>query len=131
MLVTAQIIIVLIGILIVLLSLWGIASPAQLIRTVHSVMNKSWGMPLAVGVRIILGVSLLFAAPASKFVVLFKALGWLALVAAAVIPVIGRKRLDSVLDWFQALPRFVTRLWLMFGVLFGAFILYGISGAFN
>ena len=131
MLVTAQIIIVLIGILIVLLSLWGIAFPAQFMRTVHNMMDKSYGMALAVGVRIILGVSLLFAAPASKFVVLFKALGWLSLVAAAVIPVIGRKRLDSVLDWFQSLPGFAPRLWFMFGVLFGAFILYGISGAFN
>ena len=76
MLVTAQIIVVLIGIVVVLLSLWGVASPARLMRTVRSVMDKGWGMPFAVVVRIILGISLLVAAPASTFVVLFKALGW-------------------------------------------------------
>ena len=131
MLVTAQIIVVLMGIVIVLLSLWGVASPVRLMRRVRSVMDESWGMPFAVVVRIILGISLLVAAPASKFVVLFKALGWLALIAAAALPLIGHERLVCVIDWFQGFPRPAIRLWLMFGVLFGAFVVYGITGAFS
>ena len=126
MLVSAEIVVVLMGIVIVLLSLWGVASPVRLMRRVRSVMDESWGMHFAVVVRIILGISLLVAAPASKFVVLFKALGWLTLIAAAAL--IGHKRLVSVIDWFQGFPRPAIRLWLMFGVLFGAFVVYGITG---
>ena len=130
MLATAQIIVALFGIVLVLLSLWGMISPDRLVRMVRSVMDKSWGMPFAVGVRIIMGVALLFAAPASKFPVLFSAFGWLALIAAAALPVLGRERLVPLFDWFQK-SNLVIRLWLIFGVIFGVFMLYGISGAFG
>ena len=129
MLATTQIIVVLFGILIVLLSLWGISSPERLLRMVRRILDKSWGMHLAVVARIILGVSLLIAAPASKFIVLFTVLGWLTLIAAAALPIIGRERLVPLLDWFQGLSSLIIRLWLMFGVLFGVFMLYGILGA--
>ena len=98
MFIAGQIVVVLMGVLIVLLSVWGIASPSQLMRVVRSVFDKSWGMSFAVIVRVILGISLLAAAPVSMFVILFKLLGWLALVAAVILPVIGRQRLVTVID---------------------------------
>ena len=130
MLATAQIIVVLFGLVLVLFSLWGIASPERLVRMVHGVMDKSWGIPFAVGVRLIMGVALLFTAPASKFPVLFKAFGWLALIAAAALPVLGRERLVPLFDWFQK-SNLVIRLWLIVGVIFGVFMLYSILGAFG
>lgn len=125
MTVVAQIIVIVFGIVVGLLSLWGIVATAPLLATVRGVLDKVWGMPFAVGVRIILGVALLFAAPASKFPVLFNWLGVLALIAAAALPVLGRARMLSVLDWFQARPSFVIRLWLVCGALFGIFMVYG------
>lgn len=126
MLVASQWIVSLFGVVIVLLSAWGAAFPGPLTRMVRHAMNSGWGMPLAVAVRLVLGLSLLFAAPASKFVIAFQALGWLGLVSAIVLPVIGRRRVASLIERFQALPKPVVRAWLSIGVLFGAFILYGV-----
>lgn len=129
MLATAQIVVVVFGIVVITLSLWGIAHPETLLRLVRSILDKSWGMAFAVVARIILGLSLLIAAPASKFIVLFTFFGWLTLIAAVALPIIGRERLVPIFDWFQGLSNLVIRLWLMFGVLFGVFMLYGILGA--
>ena len=119
------------GVTIMVSSLAGIISPDRLMRAVRSVMDQNWGIVFAVVVRIVLGVSLLLAARASKFVMPFQVLGWLALIAAAVLPVVGRNRLIFLLDWLQSLSGIFIRLWLVFGVLFGAFLLYGVSGVFG
>ena len=129
MIIIAQVVVALFAIVIVLLSLWGIVFSDRLMGMVRSVMDKSWGMPFAIVVRIILGVALLLAASVSKYPLLFKVLGWLALIAAAALPIIGRQRLITLLNWFQSLPDWVIRLWLIAGVMFGMLLLYGISGA--
>lgn len=121
----AQIVVAIFGLVISVLSLWGIVATAPLLAAVRAVMDKVWGMPFAVGVRILLGVALLFAAPASKFPVLFNWLGALALIAAVALTLIGRARMIALLAWFEARPDFVLRLWLVFGALFGVFMLYG------
>ena len=122
---TAQAIVVALGIAMGLASLWGIVATAPLLAAVRGVLDKVWGMPFAVAVRIMLGIALLFAAPASKFPALFNWLGFLALIAAAALPVIGRPRIIALLDWFYGLPGFVIRLWLICGLLFGVFMVYG------
>lgn len=121
----AQVIVVVFGFAVGLASLWGIVATAPLLAAVRSVLDKVWGMPFAVVVRLVLGIALLFAAPASKFPVLFNWLGFLALIAAAALPVIGRPRMIALLDWFYGLPGFVIRLWLAGGLLFGVFMVYG------
>lgn len=121
----SQIIVALLGLLVGLLSLWGIVATGPLLDAVDGVMDKAWGMSFAVVVRIILGVALLFAAPASKFPVLFNWLGVVALIAAVALPVLGRVRLRSLLAWFRTRPNFIIRLWLVFGALFGFFLVYG------
>lgn len=130
MIVTAQILVVIIGALVVLLSLWGMAFPSRLMRLVRLVLDKSWGMFFAVIVRVILGVSLLVTAPVSLFVIPFKVIGWLALFAAMVLPIFGRQRLVVILDWFQNRSEMLIRAWLVFGVLFGVFLLYGVLGSY-
>ena len=126
MLFSAQLIVVLLGASVGVLSLWGMAAPDKLMRMVRGVMEKRWGMAFAVGVRIVLGVSLLVAAPPSAFPLLFKIIGWLSLIAAAALPVIGFGRLRRLFDWFQKLPNLAIRLWLIVGVLFAALMLYGV-----
>jgi hypothetical protein len=55
MLVTIQIIVLVFGLAVVSLSMWGIASPERLTRMVRGIPDKRWGMSFAVVVRIILG----------------------------------------------------------------------------
>ncbi len=122
---TAQGIVVVFGFAVALVCLWGLVATAALLAAVRGVLDKVWGMPFAIAARALLGVALLFAASASRFPVLFNGLGVLALIAAVAIPVIGRPRMVALLDWFYRCPRFVIRLWLVCGLLFGVFMVYG------
>ncbi len=125
----AQSIVFLFGITICLLSLWGIFCPNRLIKLVKGAMHEGWGMYVAVLARVLLGVSLILAAPDSKFPMTFEILGWLTLVAAVVLPFIGRDRLSALIAWFERRPNSLIRLWTLFGVLSGGFLIYGISWA--
>jgi len=121
----AQGVVIVFGFAVGTLSLWGLVATAALLAAVRGVLDKEWGMPFAVAARVLLGLALLFAAPASRFPALFNGLGGLALIAAVAIPVIGRARMVALLDWFYRRPKSVIRLWLVCGLLFGVFMVYG------
>ena len=122
----AQSIVFLFGITILLLSLWGILFPDRLIKLVKGVMHEGWGMYIAVLARVLLGVSLIFAASDSKFPMTFEILGWFTLVAAVVLLFIGRERISALIAWFERCSNSLIRLWMVFGVVFGGFLIYGI-----
>lgn len=122
----SQVIVVVIGVLVAVLSAWGLGAPDKLIGIVRSVMERPSGMVLAVGVRVILGVALIIAATAAKFPVVFGYLGWIAIVAAAVLPFIGRQRMTRLIDWFANKSATIVRTWLVFGFLFGVFLIYAV-----
>ncbi|NNE45608.1 MAG: hypothetical protein HKN37_02990 [Rhodothermales bacterium] len=101
-------------------------SPDRLMRFVQTEWDKPWAMYVAVVVRLILGAALIYAAPASRFPGVFTALGGIAIVAAIAIPVVGRERFGAVLDWFAERPPLFVRLWLLFGLHFCVFLVYGL-----
>lgn len=113
------------GVLVGLGSLVGIVAPGRLIGVVRAVMNRPGVLYLAVIVRVALGVLLIAAAPVSRFPTAFLAVGWIAIAAALAIPFIGYVRLMRLMDWFAGLPAIAIRGWLVFGFVFGAFLIYG------
>lgn len=123
----AQLIVFVFGVIICLLSLWGVFCPDRLIKLVKDVMHEGWGMYIAVFARLLLGVSLIFAAPDSRFPITFEILGWLTLVAALVLLFVGRDRISALIAWFERCSILFIRLWVVFGVVFGGFLIYGIS----
>ena len=123
----SQISLLVIGVTIIVLAGWGIFAPEKLMTFVTSAMDKSWGIYVAVIVRLVMGSALIIVAPASQFPVVFQALGVIAIVAAIVLALMGRERMRRFLAWFSA--RFsapIIRLWLLFGVTFGGFLVYGV-----
>ena len=80
---------------------------------------------LAVGIRLLLGVALIVAAPASLFPLVFRVIGVIAILAALALPIMGIERIRRLVGWFAALPSLALRLWLVFGFAFGAFLVYG------
>jgi hypothetical protein len=71
-----------------------------------------------------MGAFLIFAAPEARFPVAFKALGWISIIAAILIPSLGRTLFDRIIKWFTALPSLLVRFWLLFGIAFGGFLIY-------
>ena len=82
---------------------------------------------LAVIVRLLLGIALIIAAPASKFPVALTALGWLAIIAAIFIGAIGRARFSKLMTWVLGIPTNLGRVSGIFTILFGGFLVYAVS----
>jgi len=123
----SQIIVLVIGVTVIVLAGWGMFAPNKLMTFVSSAMDKYWGIYIAVIVRLVLGSALIIVAPASLFPTVFKALGVIAIVAAIALVILGRERMRRFIAWWS--ERFSTpivRLWLLFGVAFGGFLVYGV-----
>jgi hypothetical protein len=124
---TSKITVLVIGVTVLVLAGWGIFVPEKLRTWVSSTMDKHWGIYIAVIVRLVLGSALIVVAPASRFPVVFQVLGLLTIVVAIVVALMGRERIRRFLAWFS--ERFsapVIRLWLLFGMAFAGFLVYGV-----
>ena len=107
--------------------LLGMISPARVLRFVEQTMAAAWGIVFAVGIRLVLGVALLVAAPAAPYPLAFTVVGWIAIVAAVVGAALGRRRLQRFAQWW--IDRFTpaaTRVWLVIAAAFAAFLIYGV-----
>ena len=124
---TASLIIVLgFGLLICGLSVWGVYAPRKLVALVRRVVDEPSGIYFAVGVRVVMGVALIIAAPRSQFPRVFEVVGWITLAAAVGLVFVGQDRIRRLIAWFEGFPTAVTRVWLVFGIAFGAFLVLGV-----
>jgi len=123
---TSQIIVLALGAIVCALSAWGLFAPDKILKLVNGVMDKDWGIHAAVVARLLLGAALIIAAPESRFPLIFEILGWIAVAAAAGILFMGRERLRKFVAWFAQFSQAMIRVWLLFGIAFGAFLVYGI-----
>ena len=120
------ILIALFGLLIATACVWGFAIPRHMIDTIIRFFNRPSGLWLAIGVRVVFGVLFILAAPETRYPTFFQVIGYLMLVAAAVIPIIGKERLTRFLTWCTQVPILVVRVWLLLGFAFGLFVIYAV-----
>ncbi len=123
----SQSIVFLIGLLVCVLSVWGCFVPDKLTKLVMRVVDQDWGIYFAVVIRLVMGAALIVAAPVGRFPVVFELLGWIAIAAAVAIIFIGRERIAALIAWFVRRSAWLIRLWLLFGMIFGGFLIYGIT----
>ena len=86
-------------------------------------------MPVAVVARLILGSVLILVAPDTRFPLLFQVIGWLAVVGAIALLVIGKERIGRLIGWLLERSDVLIRVWLVFGLAFAAFLIYGVRPA--
>jgi len=123
----SQIAVLLIGVTVIVLAGWGMFAPEKLMTLVTSAMDKYWGMYVAVIVRLVLGAALIIVAPVSLFPVVFHVLGVIAIVAAIALVLMGRERVRRFIAWWsEQFSAPIIRLWLLFGIAFGGFLVYGV-----
>ncbi len=124
----SRIVILVAGISLCIFAAWGIYAPQRLLQTVKRVMDADWGIYFAVLVRLALGAALIVSAPDSRFPLVFLTLGWVAIAAAMAAALLGRVRLRRFVNWWvEWFSPSTARLWLLFAIAFGAFIIYGVS----
>ena len=122
---TSQFIVLALGVIVCALSAWGMYAPDKLWKLVNGAMEKDWGIYVAVVARLLLGAALIVVAPDSRFPLAFELLGWFAIVAAVIILFAGRDRLRRFVAWFEQSSQAMIRVWLLFGIAFGTFLIYG------
>ena len=106
-----------------LLGVLGIASPARF-RSLFEVMSPQTRYVMAVVIRIAMGVLLWLLADDLRHPHVMRVLAVIAVVAAIVILIMGRARLDRFVDWWLARPDNVIRISAVFAAAFGAYLVY-------
>ena len=122
----AQVTVLLFGITVCVFSVWVMVVPERLRQLVSAITNQPWGYYVAAGARFLLGLALIFAAPASRFPIVFQLVGWLTIIAAVGLLIIGQDRLSRLTEWFNRLSDLVIRTWVITAIVFGLFLIYGI-----
>jgi len=67
----------------------------------------------------------ILAAPDTRWPIVFEVLGWLMLVAAVLIAIVGKERLTRFIMWWVEMPPVAVRTWLVFGFAAGLLIVCG------
>ena len=79
---------------------------------------------LAVVIRLILGALLIYQSNISKFPFLIEVIGWLSIVAAIFIAVMGRRNFNRLMSWALSLVKPIGRVGGVLAAAFGAFLIY-------
>ena len=79
---------------------------------------------LAVVVRLVLGVLFLYQADLSKYPHVIEVLGWIMIVAAIVLAVMGRNNFKKLMNWAITLQNPLGRFAGLMAIAFGGFIIY-------
>jgi len=111
-----------------LVGAWGILAPSRIVDFATR-FGTTGGLWFAAGIRVVFGLALWFAGPASRAPLLLQVLGAITLVAGMMLPFIGVDRFKALLDWWTKLSPTVMRIWCVFAVAFGAAILWALLPA--
>ncbi|MBT8144843.1 MAG: hypothetical protein KJO55_09090 [Gammaproteobacteria bacterium] len=119
------------AILIIVLSLWGVILPGKLISFVTGFMRNPASVWFAAGIRLVLAALLWFSAPLSATPLVFQVLAIIAVIAAIGLVLAGHDRLLGLVERVARWPEHLLRLYILLGVLFGAFLLWSIYPALS
>ena len=113
----------LIGGLIVLLGLLGLVQPTRF-RSLFSTMDRQVRFVLAIVIRLAMGALLWWLADELRHPHVMRIIAVIAVVAAVGILVMGRKRLDRLVDWWLGRSDSVLRVSALFAATFGAYLVF-------
>ena len=103
--------------------------PASLVAFVRDFMTRRAAIPAASLLRILLAVLLWFSAPVSRTPLAFQTLAVVAVLAAIVLPLLGKDRVTRLIDRISSWPGLAMRAWCLLGVAFGVFLLWSVYPA--
>lgn len=118
-----SLVVTLVGLLVIAAGIWIAIAPGRLIGWMAG-LESNLRFRLAIAIRAILGIAFLVAAPDCDLPRVTQVVGVVMLVAAAGLLVIGRRRLDAVVEMFAALDSGYLRAWSIFALAFGVLLVY-------
>lgn len=104
----------------------GLISPAGMNSLVTRFRSKT-GFWTAIVLRLVFGVALWRAAPASRAPAVLQALGVVSAASALALPLLGMPRFQAILSWWSRQSPVVVRAWSAAAVVLGTFILWSVN----
>ena len=81
---------------------------------------------LAVVIRIIIGVALIMCATESKYPTTILIIGWISIVAASVLGIMGRTNFMRLMSWALSVAPSFGRIGGSLAILFGGFLIHAV-----
>jgi hypothetical protein len=117
-------IIIVFGILMLLAGLIILINPETIFAPIRDKSDKLYIHIFAVVMRMILGVLLISQSGLSRYPLIIEVLGWLSIIAAIVLAVIGRRNFKRLMSWAFSLLEPWGRAGGVLATVFGAFLVY-------
>ena len=116
--------IILFGALILLVGIVIILNPEIIFGFLRAKKDRLEIHILAVVVRLVLGFLLIYQSNVSRFPFLIEIIGWLSIVAALSLGLMGRNNFKRLMTWALSLLKPVGRIGGVLAAAFGAFLIY-------
>jgi hypothetical protein len=118
------VLIIIFGALTLLAGIVIVINPEVIFGFLRNNLDKLELHILAVVVRLVLGVLLIYQSSISKFPFVIEIIGWLSIVAAIFLAVMGRRNFNRLMSWALSLVKPFGRVGGVLAVAFGAFLIY-------
>ncbi len=118
------VVIIIFGALTLLAGIVIVINPEVIFGFLRKNLDKVALHILAVVVRIVLGLLLVYQSSISKFPLVIQIIGWLSIVAAIFLAVMGRRNFNRLMSWALSLAKPFGRVGGVLAMAFGAFLIY-------
>lgn len=118
------VLIIIFGALTLLAGIVIVINPEVIFDFLRNNLDKLVIHILAVVIRIVLGSLLIYQSNISKFPFVIEVIGWLSIVAAIFLAVMGRRNFNRLMSWALALSKPLGHVGGVLAVAFGAFLIY-------
>jgi len=116
---------VVLSLLIACVGALGVASPERLLDLVRRFQTPT-GLWAAAAIRVVLGLALFLAAPASRAPETLRILGPAVVVIGLVTPLFGIERYRRLLDWWASRGAGFLRAWAAVALAFGLLLAWAV-----
>jgi hypothetical protein len=116
--------IIIFGALTLLAGIVIVINPEAIFGFLRNNLDKLVLHVLAVAVRLVIGILLIYQSNVSKFPFVIEIIGWLSIVAAIFLAVMGRRNFNRLMSWALSLSKPFGRVGGILAVAFGAFLIY-------
>ena len=118
------VLIIIFGALTLLAGIVIVINPEVIFGFLRNNLNRLAVHILAVTVRLVIGVLLLYQSNISRFPLVIEVIGWLSIVAAIIMAMMGRRNFNRLMSWALSLSQPLGRVGGVLAVAFGAFLIY-------
>ncbi len=118
------VLIIIFGALTLLAGIVIVINPEVIFGFLRNNLDKLVLHILAVVIRLVLGALLIYQSNISKFPFVIEVIGWLSIVAAIFLAVMGRRKFNRLMSWALSLSMPFGRVGGILAVSFGAFLFY-------